>query len=468
MKGGEISFAERVATARRDTRVIRAVHLATLRKVEQRAEGMAYLHNPEELRSIAAAVKRHTLTNLADYLEQFAGAVRRAGGHVHFAKDAAAARQIICDIARTENCRLAVKSKSMATEEIHLNPALEAAGVRTVETDLGEFIVQLDRDTPSHIVTPIIHKDRRQVAATMQRELGCEYTEDPVELTAIARRHLRDIFRRCDLGISGVNFGIAETGSICICTNEGNGRMTTTRARVHIALMGIEKLIPRLADLPVFLKLLARSSTGQPLTVYTTLITGPRRPRDTDGPEQLHIVLLDNGRSPLLGGDFQDVLSCIRCGACLNACAVYRNIGGHAYASVYPGPIGSLVSPLMAGAHAHGDLPRASSLCGACHAACPVKIDIPHLLVKLRARNAGGTKWSKRLAMRFWRWAMMSPARYALAHWVIRHVPMRRTRDNWICGGPGPLSEWTSVRDLPAPAKRSFRDLWRDELQHGS
>jgi len=334
MTAAGASFQQRVAAARGDTRVIHAIHLATLRKVEQRAESLSELRNPDELRTIAAAIKRHTLSNLSDYLDKFARAVERVGGRVHFASDAAAARTIICHIARAQGCRLAVKSKSMATEEIHLNPALESAGIQTVETDLGEFIVQLDRDTPSHIVTPIIHKDRRQVAVTMQRELGCEYTEDPVELTGIARRHLRDIFRRCDLGISGVNFGIAETGSICICTNEGNGRLTTTRPRVHVALMGIEKLLPRLADLPVFLKLLARSSTGQPLTVYTTLITGPRRTSDSDGPQQLHIVLLDNGRSPLLGGEFQDVLSCIRCGACLNACPVYRNIGGHAYASV--------------------------------------------------------------------------------------------------------------------------------------
>lgn len=461
------SFQQRVAAARGDTRVIHAVHLATLRKVEQRAESLSELRNPEELRTIAAAIKRHTLSNLADYLDQFARAVERVGGSVHFAADAAEARRLICDIARIEHCRLAVKSKSMATEEIHLNAALESAGVLTVETDLGEFIVQLDRDTPSHIVTPIIHKDRRQVATTLQRELGCEYTEDPVELTKIARRHLRDIFRRCDLGISGVNFGIAETGSICICTNEGNGRMTTTRPRVHVALMGIEKLIPRLADLPVFLKLLARSSTGQPLTVYTSLITGPRRSNDADGPGKLHIVLLDNGRSPLLGGDFQDVLSCIRCGACLNACPVYRNIGGHAYASVYPGPIGSLVTPLLQGLALHADLPRASSLCGACEAACPVKIDIPHLLVKLRALEPSKPKWSKRIGMRAWRWAMLSQARYEWAHWLLRRTPLKRGSDDWMIRGPGPLAAWTSVRDLPPLPKQSFRELWRAGLKNG-
>lgn len=467
MSSAELSFAQRVAAGRADTRVIQAVHLATLRKVEQRAEALADLRNAEELRTIAAEIKRHTLSNLGQYLEQFAQAVELHGGRVHFAADADMARRIICGIAREKHCRLAVKSKSMATEEIHLNAALEASGLQVVETDLGEFIVQLDRDTPSHIVTPIIHKDRRQVAATMQRELGCAYTEDPVELTAIARLHLRDIFRRCDLGISGVNFGIAETGGICLCTNEGNGRMTTTRPRVHIALMGIEKLIPRMADLPVFLKLLARSSTGQPLTVYTTLISGPRRAADADGPQELHVILLDNGRSKLLGGEFQDVLSCIRCGACLNACPVYRNIGGHAYASVYPGPIGSLVTPLLSGMERHADLPRASSLCGACYAACPVRIDIPHLLVRLRTRLAGRTKWSKRAAMRIWRWAMLSRTRYELAQSALRRTPLPRAKDGWIRGGPGPLAAWTGVRDLPPLPQRTFRELWREELQHG-
>lgn len=461
------AFGERIAAGIANRPVIDAVHLATLRKVGQRAAGMAELRNAEELRHLAADIKRHTLVHLAAYLETFAANVEKAGGRVHFAHDAEAARRIICDIAVRERSRLAVKSKSMTSEEIHLNDALEAIGVRVVETDLGEFIVQLDRDRPSHIVTPIIHKNRHDVAKAMVRELGCEYTDDPVQLTQIARRHLRDVFRRCDLGISGVNFGIAANGAICLCTNEGNGRMTITRPRVHIALMGIEKLIPRMGDLPVFLKLLARSSTGQPMTVYTTLIHGPRRSGDLDGPEQLHIVLMDNGRSRLLSGPYEDVLRCIRCGACLNACPVYRNIGGHAYGGVYPGPIGSLVTPLLDGANGHRELARASSLCGACADACPVRIDIPRFLVQLRTESARQQPIAKRIGMRAWRELMLSPTAYAAAQRLMHFAPREMLADGWTGGGLGPMLEWTRVRDLPPLPRRTFRRLWDEELRDG-
>ena len=457
------AFRQRVREAVADERVVRAVHLATWHKMEARAESMRQLRDPEAICELAARIKQHTLENLPRYLEQFVAQVERSGGRVHFAADADAARRIICDIAAAHGTKLAVKAKSMTSEEIHLNDALEAIGVRTVETDLGEFIVQIDHDRPSHIVTPIIHKDRRQIAQAMTRETGCAYTEDAEELTAVARRYLRDIFRRCDLGITGVNFGVAESGTLCVCTNEGNGRMSSTRPRVHVALLGIEKLVPRLGDLPVFLKLLARSSTGQPLTVYTTLITGPKRADDPDGPEELHVVLLDNGRSELLTGEFTEVLRCIRCGACLNACPVYRNLGGHAYGSVYPGPIGSLVTPLLQGLNQHAELPRASSLCGACLVVCPVKIDIPGLLVRLRARTRRTQPLLKRVAMRAWKWMMKSPTRYKWAQrWLPRLLP--DCQDGWTRGGPGPLGAWTHSRDLPIPPKQSFRKLWRERL----
>lgn len=454
----------RIAAAQADPRLIGAVHRATLHKVAQRAAGMAELRDPEALRSLAAQIKQHTLANLPDLLGQFVANFEAQGGTVHFARDAAAAREIVTRIAREHGCRRAVKSKSMATEEVHLNDALIAAGVETWETDLGEFIVQLDRDRPSHIVTPIIHKTRQQVAAAMQRELGCEKTDDPRALSEIARRFLREKFRTCDLGISGVNFAIAENGTLCICTNEGNGRMTTSRPRVHIALMGIEKVIPRMVDLGVFLKLLARSSTGQPLTVYTNLIRGPRRADEPDGPEHLHLVLLDNGRSEILRGPLAEVLRCIRCGACLNACPVYRNIGGHAYGGVYGGPIGSLLTPLFDGLMQQHELPRASSLCGACAAACPVKIDIPGLLVKLRSATRAKQPLTKRLALRAWRWANGAAWRYALAQRLLRWF-LRGGRDGWVRSGPGPLGAWTSVRDLPRPAARSFRQRWNEELR---
>ena len=451
---------KRISEGMGNERVVRAVRLATLQKVSVRSEAIGQLRDAEAIRDVAARIKQHTLDHLPDYLEQFAAGIERNGGQVHFAPDAQAARDIIRDIATKRGLKLAVKSKSMTSEEIHLNRALEDAGLQVVETDLGEFIVQIDGDTPSHIVTPIIHKDRRQIATALQRALGCEYTEDAAELTMIARRHLRDIFRRCDLGISGVNFAVAETGTLCICTNEGNGRLTTTRPRVHVALMGIEKLIPRMSDLPAFLKLLARSATGQPLTVYTTLITGPRRADDLDGPQELHVVLMDAGRADILAGEFREVLRCIRCGACLNACPVYRNIGGHAYGSVYPGPIGALLTPLLAPAGGHEELPRVSSLCGACGDVCPVKIDIPGLLVKSRQRDVRSQRWSKRLAMRMWARVMRSRRAYRGGQFLLRRAVATSIR-------VGPIGQWTQSRDLPPPPAESFRRRWEKELRDG-
>ena len=458
------SLRARTAEAVADQRLMAAVHLATWRKVDARAESMQKLPHVEALRERAAQIRQHTLEHLPEYLEQFVARVTALGATVHFAADAGAACRLVCDIAAQRGLKLAVKSKSMTTEEIHLNNALAAVGVRVVETDLGEFIVQIDHDRPSHIITPIIHKDRRQVAQALVRELGCPYTEDPVEMTRIARGYLRDIFRRCDLGITGVNFGIAETGTLCLLTNEGNGRMTITRPRVHVALLGIEKIIPRLSDLPVFLKLLARSSTGQPMGSYTTLINGPRRPDDLDGPQELHLILLDNGRSNILAGPGREVLRCIRCGACLNACPVYRNVGGHAYRSVYPGPIGSVLSPLLHG-HEHDELPRASSLCGLCFHVCPVKIDIPGLLVQLRAATRSRQPLSKRLLLRGWAWAMQRAWLYRLGQSLLR----RFLPDNgagWAEHGLGPLKEWTAQRDLLRPAERSFRQRWNEDIGH--
>lgn len=466
---GEATFRARVRAAQANERLVRAVHDSTLRKFEQRRAAVDQLTDPEAIRDLAGQIKQHTLDHLPEYLDQFVTQLRRRGGVVHFAPDGAAARRIICDLARSRGSRLAVKAKSMTTEEVSLNAALEAAGVRVVETDLGEFIVQIDHDRPSHIITPIIHKDRRQVGEAMARELGVPFTDDPTALSMIARGHLRDIFRRCDLGITGVNFGIAETGSLCLCTNEGNGRMATTRPRVHIALMGIEKLIPRLRDLPVFLKLLSRSTTGQALGVYNTIITGPARADDADGPQELHVVLLDNGRLPIWDSEYREVLRCVRCGACLNACPVYRSVGGHAYNSVYPGPIGSLVTPLFGGLAEHGDLPRASSLCGACAVVCPVKIDIPKYLVRLRADDRTRRTRGKRLAMRVWRWVMESPALYRAGQWLLTRYACWRGR-GVLKRGPGPLGTWTAARDLPVPP-HSFRARWnaglKDELNGG-
>jgi L-lactate dehydrogenase complex protein LldF len=365
-----------------------------------------------------------------------------------------------------------VKSKSMATEEIHLNAALEATGVAPVETDLGEWIIQLAHETPSHIVVPAIHKTKGQISELFAEKVGIERSDDVATLTAAARRVLRARFAEAEVGISGVNFGVAETGTILILENEGNVRLTTTVPKVHIAVMGIEKIVPRLADLDVFLKLLPRSGTGQRLTTYQSLITGAKRGPDGEGPDEVHIVLMDNGRSAMLAHPVtRQSLACIRCGACLNACPVYQQVGGHAYGSVYPGPIGAVITPQMIGIGKAAQLPYASSLCGACREVCPVKIDIPELLVHLRAEIVERTDergFAERLAFRLY--ALMWSRRW-LYEWsgrVGRVLQRAVVRDGRIVRVGGaiarfvpPLGAWTAWRDARPLAPRSFRDEWR-------
>lgn len=431
----------------------------------------------DDLRALAGSIKQHTLDHLDWYLERFIDRATAAGVQVHYAADGAEANAICVAIARQNGCRLCIKSKSMVTEETGLAPELQANGVETVETDLGEFIIQLDHDTPSHIVAPMMHKDRAAVGRAFSRELGVPYTDDPARLTEIARAHLRGKYREAGgsgLGVSGANFLAADTGSIVICTNEGNGRFCTSVPRVHVAFAGIEKLIPSLEHLGVFLKLLARSATGQPLTCYTHIITGPRRADERDGPEQVHLILLDNGRTEILRGETRELLRCIRCGACLNACPVYRTIGGHSYGSVYSGPIGATITPLLKGLSNYPDLPHATSLCGACYQACPVKIDLPRQLIGLRRRmvQGGVTGWKERLVYRAWGWSLRRGWRYGLASrlqraalgWLGR-ASTRTGSDpfstpGWVSRAPEPLKAWTNERDFPLPAPRSFRDWW--------
>src|SRR5262249_36419872 len=345
---------------------------------------------------------------------------------IHWARDAAEANEIVKRLAYERDARLVVKSKSMTTEEIHLNTALEGAGVEALETDLGEYIIQLAGETPSHIIAPAIHKTRHQIAQLFVDRLGISPTDDIAMLTVTARRVLRKKFAAADIGVSGVNFGVAETGTILILENEGNIRLTTSLPKTHIAVMGIEKVIPRFADLDVFLKLLPRSGTGQHLTAYQSMLTGTKRSATAEGPEEMHIVLMDNGRSRMLSHPVtRQSLACIRCGACLNACPVYQQIGGHAYGSVYPGPIGAVITPQLIGITKAAQLPYASSLCGACREVCPVKIDIPALLLHLRAEVVEGTsigstdhhgpvkrKFSERLAFRLYAFTWSRPKLY--------------------------------------------------------
>jgi L-lactate dehydrogenase complex protein LldF len=454
-----------------DAHLTEAYRSSTLRLYDHRLHAIGEVPGFDRLRDRARALKREVITNLDYYLDQFATQVERQGGHVHWAANAREACSIVLELARRAGTDEVVKGKSMVGEEIELNEALEAAGIRAVESDIGEFIVQLAHERPAHIVAPAIHKTRGDVADLFEKEVDPKRAEEPEELTAVARRAMRAKFARAGLGMSGANFAVAETGSVVLIENEGNIRFSSTAPPVHVALVGIEKLIPRFQDLAVFLRLLARSGTGQKLTSYTSILTGPRRPGE-DGPDEMHVVLLDNGRIRALADEkMREALYCIRCGACLNACPVYRKIGGHAYGWVYSGPIGALVTPEFVGLENARDLPFASSLCGACREVCPVRINIPDLLLHLRARAQetieapapADSFVSERVSMHLWRWLMTSRRRYAWSARLARLIQTFFARQGWIRGFPAfPLSSWTQGRDLPALAPKSFRERWRE------
>jgi L-lactate dehydrogenase complex protein LldF len=367
-------------------------------------------------------------------------------------------------IATESGARLAVKTKSMATEEIELNEALEHAGVTPVETDLGEYIIQLAHEKPSHIIAPAIHKTKGQVAELFARELKRQVAADPEVLTRIARAELRDKFLRADLGITGANFMVADTGTVVLVTNEGNGRMVTSLPRVHVAIVGVEKVVPTMTDLMVFLAILAKSATGQKLSVYTTFVRGPRRPGELEGPDEFHLVLLDNGRIAQLAGPLRESLYCLRCGACLNVCPVYRQIGGHAYGSTYPGPIGILATAMLGGEKSVTELAHASSLCGACAAACPVRIDIPRMLIELRQQGVQGRHVSlaERIIFRAFARVLRMPRLYRAAAPVARILQSPWVRDEAIPRLPLLFGAWTRTRDLPSVASRTFTERWAD------
>jgi L-lactate dehydrogenase complex protein LldF len=422
----------------------------------KRDKAAASLPEWETLRDRASQIKLHTMANLADYLEMFADRAAALGVHVHWAPDAEAHNQIVLEILQKHAVRRVAKSKSMLTEECHLNPFLEKHGVQVIDTDLGERIVQLREETPSHIVLPAIHIKKEEVGEVFHEHLGTDKgASDPDYLTEAARGHLRDVFLEAQAGITGVNFAIAETGGFVVCTNEGNADLGASLPKVHIACMGIEKLVPRAADLGVFLRLLARSATGQPITTYSSHFHGPM-----PGGE-LHVVLVDNGRSSILGSeDFRRSLSCIRCGACMNTCPVYRRSGGHSYSTTVPGPIGSILAPVRDGAQ-HNSLPFACSLCGSCTDVCPVKIDLHHELLTMRREMSrqGHLPWSKRVAMKWASWALLSPSRF---HWLGR---LGRTALRWmprfLVYNPG--NAWGRQRELPEPPELSFREMFRAE-----
>ena len=440
----------------------------------------------ETWREQARRIKTHTLDHLDYYLELLHDNVTKSGGQVHFAADAAQANDIIANLARSRQVQVAVKSKSMVSEELELNPVLESLGVEVYETDLGEYIIQLAGETPSHLIAPALHKTKEDVARLFTQHLGLPYLDDIEDLAGAARQVLRDKFLKADLGISGANFVIAETGTLAIVTNEGNGRLCTSAPRIHIGITGMEKVIPSLQDLAVFLRLLPRSATGQRLTSYVSLVSGPRRNDDEDGPEEFHLVLVDNGRSRLLADpELREALNCIRCGACLNTCPVYQKVGGHAYGWVYPGPIGAVVTPALVGLKQAKDLPHASSLCGACRDACPVKINIPRMLLYLRHKLAESPDPEEKavrdfdsfLARSYTR-LMSGPRLLSLAHRLgrtlqkplesISFLPFSKV-GRMIKRMPFPLlSQWTRARDLPGLPPRTFHEVWRRELSQES
>jgi L-lactate dehydrogenase complex protein LldF len=469
-----VEFDQKIHKTLADANLQLAIYTATGRLKDKRIETVApdVLPEYQELRTQANAVKRHTLDNLDHYLELFERNVEARGGKVIYCKDATDVADFVLSLANERAAHLIVKSKSMTTEELDLNERLEHHQLEAVETDLGEYIIQLAHHRPYHIVAPALHLTRYDVAEVFTRKLGVPEETVIEKQTMIARTRLREKFLAADIGISGANFLVAESGAVVLVENEGNARLTTSAPRIHIAVAGIEKMIPRAQDLATFLKLLGRSGTGQPLTVYTSMLSGPRREGEIDGPEEFYVVLLDNGRTKLLADrEKRQSLYCIRCGACLNTCPVYRKIGGHAFPWVYSGPIGAIITPQFMGVQHEPGLPFASSLCGACAEVCPVKIEIPKILLALRsdvkkAETRENQNRLEKLAFRAFAWLMKHPRLYEMAGRVASGMaPSDDGR--WIRSVPPlmnlpPVKAWLDQRDLPPAPSKSFRQMWRE------
>lgn len=452
-------FFESSSAAVGDHELRRKLENASARHLDHFAQVKAEFPPYDDEREAAHRIKTDAIAHLDELLIELTSKLEERSCKVFFAENAAQARDYIVALAKAKGASNVVKGKSMTTEEIDLNDALAKAGINAVETDLGEYIVQLRGERPSHIITPAIHLSKEDIGRLFTDKFGIEYTAEPEKLTAEARSRLRSIFLAADFGVTGVNFAIAETGTLIVVENEGNGRLSSTMPETFVAVMGIEKVIPRLADLSHFLEILARTATGQKLTTYTSFMTGPRREGELDGPGEMHVVILDNGRSSMLADPvLREALNCIRCGACLNVCPIYRRIGGHAYGSVYPGPIGSIVSPNLFGSAA-GYLPFASTLCGACKDICPVKIDIPRILLHLRWKESTGKhplKWpraierARRGARRFAKTARYP--RTARAIGKLAAIVLKPFAHNgYLRRMPGPFGNWTKYRNFPRP-----------------
>ncbi|WP_174614848.1 LutB/LldF family L-lactate oxidation iron-sulfur protein [Virgibacillus ihumii] len=470
IKIGEAPYKERVAEGVENDFMRQAVSSAQGRFRDGRQKQADELGNWEDWRTLGEEIRTHTLENIDYYLQLLSDNVSKRGGNVFFAETPEEANEYIQDVIKKKNAKKVVKSKSMVTEEIGMNEALEEVGADVVESDLGEWILQLDEDPPSHIVAPAIHKNKEQVRETFETKKGYSKTDDPEELAAFAREQLRKEFMSADVGITGCNFAVAESGAVTTVTNEGNARMVTSVPDTQISVMGMERVVPTWEDLDVLVSLLTRAAVGQKLTSYVTSFTGTRLEGETDGPEDYHLVIVDNGRSKILGTEFQSALHCIRCAACINVCPVYRHVGGHAYGSVYPGPIGAVLTPLLDGYEDHKELPYASSLCGACTEVCPVKIPLHEQLIRHRqiiVEEEGMAPVSEQIAMKgFAKWGS-SPAAYKMSASMARTAMKPWSRDENISKGPGPLSGWTASRDFPAPAKQTFRSWYKNRSKEG-
>jgi L-lactate dehydrogenase complex protein LldF len=480
MNHGEPDLTSRSHAALGDPVLQGALGNATATFIERRREAVATVPDWQALRERARRVKEHTVNHLDYYLERLVEKVEESGGVVHWASTGEDVSRYVVELARARGVRVVVKSKSMTTEEIELNHALEAEGIRPVETDLGEYIIQLARERPSHIIVPAIHKTREQIADLFAEKLRAGHLTEVAEITAVARERLRQEFLTAGMGITGANFAVAETGTIVLVENEGNIRLSTQVPPVHVAVVGIEKVIPSFEDLSVFLRLLPRSGTGQKQTAYVSFLNGPRRASEVAGgdgaqgatPEtEFHLVLLDNGRTRILADEqMRESLYCIRCGACLNVCPVYQKIGGQAYGWIYPGPIGAVLSPQLQGLKEAGELPFASSLCGACREVCPVAINLPDLLLALRAKvkeaggeESGARNAAERASMRAYAGLVKRPKLFAAAGRLMRGLARLAEKGGRVRRVPlPPLSLWTKYRDLPAPPRGgSFRERWK-------
>ncbi|MEH2921432.1 LutB/LldF family L-lactate oxidation iron-sulfur protein [Samsonia erythrinae] len=470
LKTSEIKFKERIHIQINNPIMRKAVANAQERIGTNRQKMVDELGNWEEWRDRAAQIREHVLKNLDAYLYQLSEKVTANGGQVYFAKTKEDATRYILDVAKANNAKKVVKAKSMVTEEIGMNHVLQDAGIEVIETDLGEYILQLDKDPPSHVVVPAIHKDRYQIRKVLHEKLGYDGPETPEAMTLFIRQKIREDFLSAEVGVTGCNFAVAETGSICLVTNEGNARMCTTLPKTHIAVMGMERIAPTFEEVDVLITMLARSAVGARLTGYNTWLTGPREAGHVDGPQAFHLVIVDNGRSQILGSEFSDILRCIRCGACINTCPAYRHIGGHGYGSIYPGPIGAVISPLLGGYRDFKELPYACSLCTACDTVCPVRIPLSTLILKHRrvmAESGITPKTEQRITKMF---------SYVNSHptlWKVGMIAGARAASMLIKKGKmpieiGAIGEWTEARDLPDADGESFRSWFKKHQARGN